>query len=131
ARAADQQQLDRRGLCFRDDKGYGSWVGALESRSPLRAVLYDQVHRFGDGLVDMSLDHRRAWGTIVGHPKPAAGGPLHLRFAGWYGRRSVTACLAPANAQDRPSHGKTVEGAPLPDIASSGTGSSCPPRAAD
>ena len=43
------------------------------SRSPLRGLLYHQDDRLGDGSIDLPLDHRSAWGTIVGAGEQASG----------------------------------------------------------
>ena len=39
------------------------------SRAPLRSLLHHQGQRNGNGAVDLPLDHRSAWWTIVGDPQ--------------------------------------------------------------
>ena len=44
----------------------GPGAASSQSRAHLRGVLYDQVHRFRHGVVDLPLDRRGAWRPAMG-----------------------------------------------------------------
>ena len=57
-------------------------IGAGDCRAPVRGVLHHQAQRPGDGPVDLPVDRRRAWGTIVGGGERTAGRRLPVPDAG-------------------------------------------------
>ena len=71
ARNADLSRESRAGRRSGRGAGFGSGAGAGDARPPLRGLLHDQAHRNGDGTVDLPLDHRSSWRTIVGERERA------------------------------------------------------------
>ena len=45
----------------------GPGLAPASPRAHLRGFLYDQVKRFGDGVVDLPLDRRGAWRAAMGN----------------------------------------------------------------
>ena len=66
ARIADQHRESRDGWRARRGAGFRAGTGAGEFSNACSSLLHDQAQRFGDGAVDLPLDHRSAWRTIVG-----------------------------------------------------------------
>jgi PAS domain S-box-containing protein len=77
-RIAAQHREGRAGRRAGRGAGFGSGAGAGESRAPLRGLLHDQSEGHGDGVVDLSLDHRSAWRTAVGGRERAPRGHLPI-----------------------------------------------------
>ena len=51
----------------------GPGLPPANPRAHLRSLLYDQVQRFGDGVVDLPLDRRSAWRPALGNAERTSG----------------------------------------------------------
>ena len=102
ARVADHHRARRAERRARRGAGHRSGTGAGDRRAPLRGLLHHQAQRLGNGPIDLPLDHRSAWGTIVGGGERTARCYLSVLDAG----EAIAGVLASPNIRTSAYHGR-------------------------